>query len=276
MMSLRRAAAIVGGVTLITVHAPASARDWPSAGGWETGEASESCGMTQTYEGKGETALTLILMTDGRVGIQISNSNWSAKAGQSYETSWQVNGSVYTGKAAGVREAIGGGFVATFGSEFLEDFAKGSSLVIRTGDTLIDNLSLAGSAAGLAVVQRCLRAVKADQAAVARERARFAHIPDDPFANAVGEPSLLKPSIAAGWVSADDYPPSALRAREEGTTRIRFRVDDTGRVAQCDIIQSSGSKALDDATCRAVSRRGRVAAGQPQSVEHSVVWKLPS
>jgi TonB family protein len=59
------------------------------------------------------------------------------------------------------------------------------------------------------------------------------------------------------WFSQDDYPASALRGREEGTTRFRVEIDPTGRVSRCDVQQTSGSNALDNATCRILRSRAR-------------------
>lgn len=86
----------------------------------------------------------------------------------------------------------------------------------------------------------------------------------------------------ADWISTDDYPPSALRAEEEGTTAIAWTINTQGRVENCRVTSSSGSKALDDAACRAITRRGRYSpaldqAGNPIATTSSrrVVWKIP-
>ena len=86
----------------------------------------------------------------------------------------------------------------------------------------------------------------------------------------------------ADWITNDDYPPSALRAEEQGTSAIAWTINTAGRVENCHVTSSSGSAALDDAACRALTRRGRYspatnAAGQPISVTQSrrVVWRVP-
>lgn len=86
----------------------------------------------------------------------------------------------------------------------------------------------------------------------------------------------------ASWVTTDDYPPSALRAEEEGTTAISWTINTQGRVENCRVTSSSGSRALDDAACRAITRRGRYSpaldqSGNPiQSTQsRRVVWRLP-
>lgn len=86
----------------------------------------------------------------------------------------------------------------------------------------------------------------------------------------------------AQWITNDDYPASSIRAEEEGTTAIKWTINAAGRVENCVVTASSGSSALDQAACRALTRRARYspavdAAGSPISTTSSrrVVWKLP-
>jgi len=48
-----------------------------------------------------------------------------------------------------------------------------------------------------------------------------------------------------------------LREDRECTATFRVTIDDDGRVANCQITQSSGHADLDEATCKNVSRRAR-------------------
>lgn len=83
----------------------------------------------------------------------------------------------------------------------------------------------------------------------------------------------------ADWITADDYPPSSIRAGEEGTVAIRWTVDDAGRVRSCEIASTSGFPRLDAAACRAITSRARYAAiapgTEPRSFTRRVVWRLP-
>jgi periplasmic protein TonB len=86
----------------------------------------------------------------------------------------------------------------------------------------------------------------------------------------------------ADWITNDDYPPSSIRAEEEGTTVIKWTISTAGRVENCVVTQSSGSNALDQAACRALTRRGRYSpatdvAGNPIATTQTrrVVWRLP-
>jgi protein TonB len=58
-------------------------------------------------------------------------------------------------------------------------------------------------------------------------------------------------------IGEDDYPDASLRAGEEGVTRVSFVVGGDGKVGACNVIASSGSPRLDDATCKIIIRRFR-------------------
>ncbi|MEI9926615.1 MAG: TonB family protein [Sphingomonas sp.] len=64
------------------------------------------------------------------------------------------------------------------------------------------------------------------------------------------------------WVTNDDYPPSALRANQEGTTRYRLTIDSGGRVTDCQVTASSGVSTLDSAVCSLLRRRARFNPGK--------------
>lgn len=85
------------------------------------------------------------------------------------------------------------------------------------------------------------------------------------------------------YFSTDDYPVTAWMNEEEGTVRFRLTINPEGRVAECEVTQSSGSAQLDQRTCeiltvRARYRPARDASGAPASGTDagSVTWRLPS
>jgi len=79
------------------VPAQSHARSWPEAGGWTIAEADDSCGMRDSFEGKGDTELTVVLNLDGSVGALITNTGWSAAEGEKYEMSWVLDEQQYDG-----------------------------------------------------------------------------------------------------------------------------------------------------------------------------------
>jgi protein TonB len=95
------------------------------------------------------------------------------------------------------------------------------------------------------------------------------------------EPARARANLAS-YVSDEDYPNAAVRNEEQGTTRFRLGVGPDGRVSECTITGSSGSPALDSATCRLMKQRARFvparnSAGEPtsDSVASAIRWVLP-
>lgn len=107
--------------------------------------------------------------------------------------------------------------------------------------------------------------------------------PPPPLATVVSTPA--KPSGSSGissLFSIDDYPIEAIRAEEEGTTQVRLSITAEGRVGDCQVIWSSGSAALDKATCAVLRQRARFmpaldAQGHPTAdyLVQRVHWDLP-
>jgi len=82
--------------------------------------------------------------------------------------------------------------------------------------------------------------------------------------------------------STEDYPQSAIRNEEQGTTAVRLTIGTDGRVADCQVTASSGSSALDAATCSIIRRRARYSPAQDQagnpiagSDTTRIRWELP-
>jgi protein TonB len=95
------------------------------------------------------------------------------------------------------------------------------------------------------------------------------------------EPARAKANLHS-YVSDDDYPAAAARNEEEGTTRFRLTVGADGRVSDCAVTGSSGSSALDAATCRIMKSRARFTPardsdGKPtgDTVTSAIRWVLP-
>ncbi len=85
------------------------------------------------------------------------------------------------------------------------------------------------------------------------------------------------------YFSPDDYPAAALRGNDQGTTGFALTIGPNGRVTDCSVTSSSGSSALDQATCRILRSRARYtpardSSGNPTSGRDSgrVTWRLPS
>lgn len=255
-------------------------------GGWNVVAADEACGMTMEYEGPGETSVMFLKDLDNNIFLGVTNYNWSAEKDKSYEVGFVLNGVNYSGAGgSGFVSGIRKGFSAKFEPSFEKDFRAGRSLHVYLAGARIDRLSLTGTSVAMDAVNRCLVGLKAEKRAEARDEARWADLPDDPFAQtaALSLPRGPKPKGSPGyWVSSDDYPSKALREERSGTSIFRVKVGTDGRVQTCEVTSSSGHGDLDAAACTAVMRRARFETaigdeGQPIEgwYSNSMRWIIP-
>jgi len=106
--------------------------------------------------------------------------------------------------------------------------------------------------------------------------------PPSPPAPPPAGPARRARANLSAYVSRDDYPAVAIRAEEQGVTRYALDIGADGRVARCTILGSSGSAALDRATCRIMTARARFApalnaagAPVPDRIAARMTWTLP-
>jgi len=86
----------------------------------------------------------------------------------------------------------------------------------------------------------------------------------------------------ASYISDDDYPAEAISRGEEGTVGFLLSIGADGAVSGCEVQSSSGSEALDSATCRIMRERARFAPARdssgrpiPDAVKARIRWVLP-
>jgi TonB family protein len=126
-------------------------------------------------------------------------------------------------------------------SGFIDAFAKSSAVSIERGGKPLLRIETPAADKAVAATRQC-------------EDDLLRRWGVDPviFRNLKREP---KPTDPVNWISQDDYPAKALQESKGGTTIVRVNVTPEGRVGGCNIVSSSGSRDLDDATCRAANRR---------------------
>jgi len=85
-----------------------------------------------------------------------------------------------------------------------------------------------------------------------------------------------------GYVDFWDYPNAAFPRLDQGTAVIRVVVAPAGGIERCQVIASSGSFALDAASCAVPMRRfvylpalGRGGGPVRDTLTHRIVWRLP-
>ena len=109
------------------------------------------------------------------------------------------------------------------------------------------------------------------------------YAPDPPRPTPSFTPVSARPRNGpAGWISTIDYPSTPLRRGEEGTAGYRLVIGSNGRVDECQITASTGSRALDTATCRFLEQRARFDPARDQTGRDvvgtytgQVTWQIP-
>lgn len=105
--------------------------------------------------------------------------------------------------------------------------------------------------------------------------------PAPPAAKKV-EPARARANLAS-YVSDEDYPASAVRNEEQGTTRFKLTVGSDGKVRECAVTSSSGSSALDSTTCKLMRQRAKFTPARDSdgkvigdTVSSAIRWVLPT
>lgn len=98
---------------------------------------------------------------------------------------------------------------------------------------------------------------------------------------AAGLAASASPANLASYLNSNDYPAAALRNDESGTVEFRLFIGPDGRPGDCAILHSSGSAALDEATCRIMLERVRFSPARdshgnpvPDTHDARITWTL--
>lgn len=280
--------AILGAMSIDAGHLAAKARPQAAAtpeavrqgkliGGWYVSRGKTDCSMLTEYSRSVSLYVSFDARRDDSHLVLVDPSFRSVKQGDTFALDVYFGGGrqaveSYTDVSfRGIRLEDGKpGVSALFaGSAFLRDFARAARMLIKRDDATVALLELNGSAAAVADLRSCAERVSRET-------------PSDPFDDGKSTDGAARPiGSPAAWVTNDDYPPSALRAGEQGVVTILVGVDLLGRVSSCSVTESSGSPTLDEATCRLVQRRGRFHPAQNargESVAGSfttrIAWRL--
>lgn len=103
--------------------------------------------------------------------------------------------------------------------------------------------------------------------------------PVNPPANPKAADATAPVSIGRAHSCANEYPATAVRLNEQGTTSIKFIVNTDGSVSDVQIVNSSGYETLDDAAIRCASSwryKPAEQGGQPVAASWTtnVQWRL--
>lgn len=236
-------------------------------GGWVIVDFDYGCVMEMEYEGPGATSFSISkAYEDGQHLVTVMNGNWSSKDGEAYTIVYAIDREIYAGGDS-IGTSYGGqrGFMSKVSPGFAADLARGNTLRIYLGDTQIDQLGLEGTAVAIGRLNHCTSLKAAAVAAERREKARFDHLPKDPFAPppppppVPGEPTPPEVTNANAWAmrTQSNYPSQASREGLSGDVEILITVDQIGRSSACQVTRSSGHAILDEAACTSAMRYAR-------------------
>lgn len=84
-----------------------------------------------------------------------------------------------------------------------------------------------------------------------------------------------------GLFRPDDYPASAAESGDQGSTGVRLTINGDGRVTGCSVTRTSGSRAMDNATCSVLRSRARYTPASDQNNQPTtdtqnatITWRL--
>lgn len=280
----------------MALAAPATATDWDSVAGWDVYEVDATrCVVGRVFAQSG-TSFGIILGVDGEVRVFATGAGWPVRAGAAVDAQVAFDDKpLVHGPSVGIEQQRNRGFVAAADEAMLRRFASASALTLRAGAGAPTNrLPLSGTALGLAQGRRCVASLRdergrAPQPIIAmrgppQQAVRMRSLVPQPTrrtALAMASRPVPRGSLSS-WVGDADYPAAALRARQEGTTTVKLAINRSGVVSGCEVTGTSGSKALDEETCRIFNRRARYkpaldTAGRPvDSAEpQKIRWQLP-
>jgi TonB family protein len=251
---------------------------WAKVGEWKISALRAGyCLAERAYPGG--TQVSISRQQGGAVGLSIDNRDWLERTAHYYKISLVQDGSARSFAGGAKPEFRTLNLVArSAGADLLAQLAGGGFLEIAAPDgRLVERLDLSGVAPALAKLAPCL------SQATLENYPPVPPPPPPPPPRDIGArpPHQLTPPHLL--FSNADYPPSAFRSGEEGIVAFRADIGADGRVTGCTITGSSGSSALDLATCRVVRMRSRFLPardrdGRPAKgrFDGRIAWRLPA
>lgn len=186
----------------IAVCSPLFAKNWPEVAGWEIAEVGENaCAAMIQYEGKGNSRLTLLKSLDDEKIILFDNELWSIEKNKKYAISFNIDNKIHIPDnfANGNSDLLYRYISIKIDNKIYNSLSNGNSLKIiywpgitdndkypendLDDPVVVDSLSLNGSGAAMLYIEKCLAHVRNVANSARREKQKYDHLPDDPFAN---------------------------------------------------------------------------------------------
>jgi len=161
--------------------------------------------------------------------------------------------------------------------------ASAKVMEVRVRGEMKESIALSNMPALLNVLNKCVTDLRrhwnVERSEAERPLSAIAKDDDDDGANA-----FLKQGPRgdlAGVFRSDDFPSDAIAKDMQGTVSLAMLIDESGKVADCTVVGTSGSAALDGQSCYIVSSRARFKPaigldGKPARSTYSqrVTWRI--
>jgi len=238
---------------------------------------SDACGLEIAWREPNAAHVHLVARTDGTAMLEANGIAWRIEAGKPLSLligDWPRRQALHL-----PADATGNSLTASFDDRALDALALSGQISVEQEGREVAKLPLDYIALWVARLRACVASLKSLQ-----QDAREPAMPAEPRIAVAGVHSAIPRGNPGSWLTDDDYPPRAHREGRVGTTRVSAAINDTGRLFNCVVRQSSGSPDLDDAVCRNVLRRARFKpatdeAGRPISdptgLAMLVHWTMP-
>lgn len=271
-MMCRAALVMLAAVPCVTyaVHAAEHAALTP-ASAWKISSEPYSCHLERSF-GEGAHPVELELRRQVTMGalrwtvIFPSSGTSRARADGSVEKWPQQEKSNYEG----VRGALASGgqnYLVWRSAAADEAFTDDQILRITATGDLNWSLQASSMAKAVAALDACISGLRKDLG--------FNE-------NVAVKPEPVMNPNPGTWATNDDYPKQSRRNKDEGIVHFLLMVSETGEVADCHILESSGFPELDAKTCELMRERAKFhpakdAKGAAVSSQYTnrVRWKLP-
>jgi TonB family protein len=228
---------------------PAQAPSRPAPGRWIVDWGEQRCSLVRDTGGIDPVSLMIRTIPGaGQAELWLLDPNWRGAAfhrRRPFEISLLPSDFRVTAQALSVRYRNQQGIAVTNVDEgFLKNLPGSESVRIEGGDRTVASVELPGSARAVAALREC-------EATVLRD---WGLDPKVIFSLRQG-PQPIQPVVSR--FSDTDYPGEAISAGESGSVLARMMIDSAGRVRECVVVDSSGSAALDQRTCKVLVARVR-------------------
>jgi TonB family protein len=127
---------------------------------------------------------------------------------------------------------------------FLDQFAAAESLAIQSKGREVTQIAIPGAAKAIAALRECEASALKEWGLDATKMMSLRS-----YANPTGG--------YFAWIHDSDYPDKAIHNGESGTVVALLKVGADGHAIGCAVIDSSGSKELDEQTCAIYGRRAK-------------------